>query len=83
MAKVTQRTLPVTPLLSGNHSETISLYLIPSPMSPVVLGLTWLELHNPHIDWFTSSIINWSLFCHSHCLCSATPPTLSKPPEST
>ena len=67
LARVTHRTVPVPLLLSGNHHKTISLYIIPSPISPLVLGLPWLKLHNPHIDWCTSSITNWSLFCHSHC----------------
>ena len=84
LARVTHRTVPVSLLLSGNHHETISLYIIPSPTSPLVLGLPWLKLHNPHIDWSTSSITNWSLFCHSHCLHSAIPAsgaTTQSPPK--
>ena len=49
-----------------------------------MLGLPWLRLHNPHIDWSTSTITNWRLFCHSHCLHSAVPttvPTTSPPPS--
>lgn len=73
LASVTHRTAPVSLLLSGNHHETISLYIVDSPSTPLVLGLPWLKLHNPHIDWAKLSIINWSLFCHNHCLHSATP----------
>lgn len=80
LARVTHRTAPVSLLLSGNHHETISLYLIPSPLAPLVLGLPWLKLHNPHIDWTTLSIINWRLFCHSHCLHSAIPTTVTSKP---
>lgn len=80
LARVTHRTAPVSLLLSGNHHKTISLYLIPSPLSPLVLGLPWLKLHNPHIDWATLSIVNWSLFCHSHCLHSAIPTTVTSKP---
>lgn len=43
-------TAPVSLLLSGNHHETISLFIIPAPTSPLVLGLPWLKLHDPHID---------------------------------
>ena len=46
LARITHRTVPVSLLLSGNHHETISLYIIPSPTSPLVLGLPWLKLHN-------------------------------------
>ena len=81
LAQVTHRTVPISLLLSGNHHETISFFFIPSPASPVVLGLPWLKLHNPQIDWVTVSIQNWSLFCHSHCLHSAIPSTLSKSPS--
>ncbi|KAI4805924.1 hypothetical protein KUCAC02_010517 [Chaenocephalus aceratus] len=81
LAQVTHRTAPVSLKISGNHHEIISLYLIPSPMSPLVLGFPWLKLHNPHIDWANSSIINWSLFCHSHCLHSAVPPTVTRAPD--
>lgn len=79
LALVTLRTAPVSLLLSGNHHETISFYLIPSPSSPLVLGLPWLKIHNPHIDWSSLSITNWSLFCHSHCLHSAVPSVMSTP----
>lgn len=61
------------------HSQ-IQLYVISSPSSPVVLGLPWLRLHNPHIDWCSASISSWSIFCHSNCLCSAA--TTVKPPVS-
>ena len=81
LAQVTHRTVPVNLMISGNHRENISFFLIPSPSSPVVLGLPWLRLHNPHIDWATVSIQNWSLFCHSHCLHSAIPSTLASTPS--
>ena len=76
--------LPLSLLLSGNHHESISFFIISSPTTPLVLGLPWLRLHNPHIDWSTSTITNWSLLCHSHCLHSAVPttvPTTSPPPS--
>lgn len=30
--------------------------------------LPWLKLHTTLIDWSLLSIVNWSVFCHSHCL---------------
>lgn len=35
----THRTAPLSLLLSGNYSEKIQLLVIPSPQSPIVLGL--------------------------------------------
>lgn len=46
---------------SGDHHET-SFYIIWSPTAPLVLGLPWHKLYNPHIDWFAYSITNWCLF---------------------
>lgn len=71
LAHVTHRTAPLSLLLSGNHSETIHLFVISSPQSPLALGLTWLKLHNPHKDWSLSGIVGWSVHCHSACLHSA------------
>lgn len=59
--------------------------VIPSPQAPIVLGLPWLRLHNPHIDWSSGMIRGWSPFCHSRCLRSALSPshplTTTFPPE--
>ena len=80
LACVTHRTAPLSLQLSGNHHEVISLFVIPSSTCPIVLGLPWLKLHNPQIDWSCSCITNWSTFCHSHCLRSATPSSVPSPP---
>lgn len=77
LALVTHCTEPISLTLSGNHHERIELYVISSPMSPVVVGLPWLEIHNPLIDWSTASIVNWSVFCHANCLRSAIPTSVS------
>ncbi|KAM4705173.1 MAM and LDL-receptor class A domain-containing protein 1 [Rhinophrynus dorsalis] len=50
------------------HSETIHLDVIQCPSSPVILGLPWLRLHNPVIDWSSDQITNWSSSCFSNCL---------------
>ena len=31
-------------------------YLIATPRHPIVLGLSWLETHNPTVDWCNHSI---------------------------
>ncbi|XP_072770759.1 DNA-binding protein RFX2 isoform X1 [Nerophis lumbriciformis] len=76
LASVTHQTQPLSLKLSGNHFESINFLIIPSRSAPVVLGLTWLAKHNPHIDWVKTTIINWGLFCHTHCLRSACPRTV-------
>ena len=73
MTQVQFRTAPLTLIISGNHREDLQLFVIPSPHYPVVLGLPWLKLHNPQINWETAAITNWSVHCHSHCLRSANP----------
>lgn len=81
LTRVIHITAPILLILSGNHQETVQLFVISSPLSPVVLGLPWLEQHNPHIDWSTASIVSWSDYCHAHGLRSAIPagvPTLQE-----
>uniref|UniRef100_A0A8C1NZE8 Gypsy retrotransposon integrase-like protein 1 n=1 Tax=Cyprinus carpio TaxID=7962 RepID=A0A8C1NZE8_CYPCA len=53
---ITQTTVPVSLITSGNHTEEISFYITDSPQSPIVLGHTWLQKHNPRIDWRLGSV---------------------------
>ncbi len=50
------------------HTESIRLFAIESPQKPIILGLPWLELHNPCISWPTRQIVQWSETCRKHCL---------------
>ncbi|XP_064879551.1 eukaryotic initiation factor 4A-I isoform X2 [Oncorhynchus nerka] len=50
-----------------------------STQGTVVLGFSWLQRHNPSIDWATGAIVGWSLSCHTHCLKSALPAPGSVP----
>jgi hypothetical protein len=50
------------------HTETIRLFVIESPRNPVILGLPWLEKHNPRISWSSQQILQWSDYCQQHCL---------------
>lgn len=79
LAHVTQRTVPVTLVLSGNHSETTQFLLISSAKTPLILGFPWLAQHNPHIDWSQGRITNWSVKCHELCLQSALSPVDGAP----
>jgi transposase InsO family protein len=45
-------THPVLLQISSNaHSELISFNVIRSPHFPVILGMSWLQFHNPLINW--------------------------------
>lgn len=67
---ITEATSPLI-LTVGSHLEEISFYLITSPRHPVILGLSWLEAHNPLVDWRDRSI-QFSSLDH--------PPQLASPP---
>lgn len=82
---VTHKTQLIKLILCSNHHEHIELNVISSPLTPVVLGLSWLETHNPHIDWAAAAIHSWSDHCQQHCLFSAfprhSPHTKISPPD--
>uniref|UniRef100_A0A8C1TGE2 Gypsy retrotransposon integrase-like protein 1 n=1 Tax=Cyprinus carpio TaxID=7962 RepID=A0A8C1TGE2_CYPCA len=70
---VTHHTEPITLLTSGNHRETISFFLMDSPVAPIVLGHPWLTKHNPRVEWGSNTVTLWSESCHESCLVSACP----------
>ncbi len=61
----------VTLITSGNHTETISFYILDSPLAPIILGHPWLICHNPKVDWQLKSVSAWSSHCHKSYLVSA------------
>lgn len=38
------------------------------------MGRPWLDQHNPHLDWQSSSVLTWSPSCHVSCLGLASSP---------
>ncbi len=46
---ITHETTPLE-LCIGKHTEKIILNIISTPHHPIILGLPWLEAHNPIID---------------------------------
>lgn len=64
---VTQETIPLATKSVGRHQEHL-LDAIASPLFPVVLGLPWLQTHNPCIDWATGRVEFQFLYCLRHCL---------------
>ncbi len=61
-------TKDITMRTGSLHTESIRLFAIESPQKPIILGLPWLERHNPCISWSTRQIVQWSETCHKHCL---------------
>ena len=73
IGRVTHTSFPINLRELGNHSESMQFLPIESPRAPVVLGFSWLQRHNPLIDWDTGSILGWRPFRHAYCLKSAMP----------
>jgi hypothetical protein len=47
---ITHKKTPLE-LYIGKHAKKIVLNIISTPHHPIILGLLWLEAHNPIIDW--------------------------------
>lgn len=82
LSVITHRSRPISQLISsGNHHEYIQFFITHSPQNPVVLGCSWLKVHNPQFDWVHQRVVPWSAFCLANCLQSAIPATF--PPNTT
>uniref|UniRef100_A0A3P9L311 Gypsy retrotransposon integrase-like protein 1 n=1 Tax=Oryzias latipes TaxID=8090 RepID=A0A3P9L311_ORYLA len=79
---ITSRTKPVLILTSGNHREYHQFFITQCPQTPIILGFSWLQTHNPRIDWAVPRITNWSTYCMANCLHSAIPSSISITSES-
>uniref|UniRef100_A0A8C6L5X0 Gypsy retrotransposon integrase-like protein 1 n=3 Tax=Nothobranchius furzeri TaxID=105023 RepID=A0A8C6L5X0_NOTFU len=77
MYRAIQETEPLNMRIEGNHRETLKFLFIKSPSIPIILGNTWLQKHNPQIDWCNGKVLQWSAYCHHNCLNYASPPTQS------
>ena len=74
---VTQETLPLPMVSPSGHKELIRLDVIASPLFPIILGLPWLQAHNPQINWITGAVQFPSPYCRNSCL-----PAPSKSPRT-
>lgn len=54
-AVISFETVPVW-LFLGDHKEQISLDVMPSLSYPLIIGLPWLEKHNPVVNWRNRSL---------------------------
>uniref|UniRef100_A0A3P9J222 ribonuclease H n=1 Tax=Oryzias latipes TaxID=8090 RepID=A0A3P9J222_ORYLA len=81
LSRITHRTKPVQILISGNHRENMQFFITRSKHTPIILGYSWLKLHNPQFNWCLGHITNWSPYCLANCLASAIPSTSHPSPE--
>uniref|UniRef100_A0A3P9KG57 ribonuclease H n=1 Tax=Oryzias latipes TaxID=8090 RepID=A0A3P9KG57_ORYLA len=82
LSRITKRTGPVLVFTSGNHREYLHFFITQCPQTPLILGFSWLQKHNPCLDWGSSRVTNWSTFCMANCLQSAVPHTKLPDPGS-
>ena len=52
----------------GSHEEQLVLDVAPIGSHWLILGLPWLQAHDPMIKWSTSHIQFTSPHCNAHCL---------------
>ncbi|KAK4232720.1 hypothetical protein C8A03DRAFT_20042, partial [Achaetomium macrosporum] len=58
----------IAPLVIGNHEEQALFFVTDlSPETPVILGLPWLQRHNPAVDWAQLSLTFDSDYCRTFC----------------
>ncbi|KAG0737197.1 hypothetical protein G6F57_011281 [Rhizopus arrhizus] len=58
-------------LTAANHSEIISFNAVSVGHFPVILGIPWLNTHDPSIHWKSCEILFSSKFCSLKCLPSS------------
>lgn len=70
----------LTPMALGKHEEMVLLFVTRlGKANPVVLGIPWLQRHQPRIDWAGLKLWFDSNHCHSHCLPWGSPDAVSAP----
>ncbi|KAJ1330713.1 hypothetical protein BSLG_009165 [Batrachochytrium salamandrivorans] len=78
---ITHRTLPLQ-LHIGRHVETIGFY-VTSLCHGIILGYSWLERHNPQINWESRMVDFGSSYCLENCCVGSTRiQGLGKPPRT-
>ncbi|XP_058423894.1 retrotransposon-like protein 1 [Diceros bicornis minor] len=56
-----------------NHQESIEFDIIPSPNFSVILGINWLRVHAPEVDWIKGRCTFHSPYCLKNCFRPAPP----------
>ncbi|KAL0150989.1 hypothetical protein M9458_053716 [Cirrhinus mrigala] len=81
--KIRHTTTDLTLRIAPHHHETIRLFVISSPHSPIILGYPWLNLHEPTIAWNDRTITRWSPSCQKHCVQPGNQSQPSPSPQTT
>ncbi|XP_057344124.1 retrotransposon-like protein 1 isoform X2 [Manis pentadactyla] len=50
-----------------NHQESIEFDIVPSPNFSVILGVNWLRVHSPEVDWIQGRCTFHSPYCLKNC----------------
>jgi hypothetical protein len=66
---ITHQTTPLKTQMN-DHYEHLAFYVLPLSSS-VILGHSWLQLHNPAIDWSSHTITFQSDHCLKNCVSTA------------
>ncbi|XP_066199687.1 retrotransposon-like protein 1 [Saccopteryx leptura] len=53
--------------LHQNHQESIEFDIVPSPHFSVILGIDWLRVHTPDVDWTRGRCTFHSPYCLQNC----------------
>ena len=64
----------------GSHSETLTFNIAPLGKHNIVLGLLWLQWHNPTIHWKSGKVTFISNYCEEHCLAQPASTFLNQQP---
>ncbi|XP_057589242.1 retrotransposon-like protein 1 [Hippopotamus amphibius kiboko] len=50
-----------------NHQESLEFEVVPSPNFSVILGVNWLRVHAPEVDWVKGRCTFHSPYCLKNC----------------
>ena len=51
----------------GDHSEEITFDVVPLGKHVIILGMLWLKVHNPQLDWSMCKVTFDSGYCQKNC----------------
>lgn len=66
-SSIHSQTQPLMVTCENNHTEFLSLDIIHSPLFPVILGLPWLQIHQPTLLWKQGRVQFTSPYCMETC----------------
>ena len=69
---ITHQTSDLILVCDNGHTEQLDFDLIDTPLFGAILGVPWLQLHNPVIDWQKGSVTLNSSRCVHSCYPEAT-----------